>query len=638
MLKFLEKRGRGARILLGLFGGAVGLAMVITLVPGTYDGTVQSADAVATVGSHTISISQVQTQLQQIARGNPMPPQLRAIYAEQVVEQLVFEQMLDIEAERMGIRVTPQEQAERIRKMLPSAASGNTDQYRAEVTQRTGLTVPAFEDQVRRWALREKFVQLVTDGVTITPEELDREFRRRTEKIKIEYALVQPDTLFSQIHPAESELAAYFEKNKTKYQVPEQREIRFARISDSDVRSRINVTDNDLRAFYNENIESFRLQNRTKVRRILFKTLGKTEAEVEETRRKAEEVLKQARRPGAKFDELARQHSEDDNSKANGGDIGWIIEGQTEPEFQRAAFSVPKGAVSDLVKTSLGFDILKVEDREQARTRSLEEVRAEILPRAAEQIARRELQSLEDNVANSIRSNSNKKLDELAAEFKMEVGQAGPAGVRDVWGPLGFSPEIDDAVFRLRPGELSSPMRLENGFLVLELKQTLPAHQGTLDEVRNLVIDDYRREKAGELAKARAEELAAKAKAGTSLAAAAKAAGLTVKTSEPIARTGSLPDIGSVTPLAAAFSLAPGETGPATSLGANWIVYRVVSRETIKPEEVAQELRVVQDAVLQKKRQVAYEAFREALRKRMTDEGVLRYNEDNFKRLTNPGA
>lgn len=638
MLKFLQKRGRGARILLGFVAGIIGLAMVITLLPGSFSPTVQSADAVAQVGDRTVSMAQVQAQLRQISDGRQIPPALQAIYAEQVIDNLVFDEMLEVEAERMGIRVTPQEQAERIRRAIPSAQGGNTDQYRLDVETRTGLTVPAFEEQIRKWILREKFAQLVTDGVTVTPDELEREFRKRNEKITIEYALVSPDAMLGQIHPSESELTAYFEQNRAQYQVPERRIVRFARLTDAEVRSRVQVTEDDLRAYYNDHLSRFQLQNRAKVRRIMFSTLGKTDAEVEETRRKAEEVLQQARRPGAKFEDLARQHSEDSNSRDKGGDIGWIVPQQTEAEFERVAFSLPKGAISGLVRTKIGFDIIKVEEREQARTQPLEEVRAAILPAVLESKVRRTAQDIEDKVAEATRMDTSKKLDDIAREFNLRVGEAGPASVREPWGELGFSPEVDDAVFRLRPGQLSPPLRQDNGFVVLELKQTFPAHQGTLDEVRAQVLEDYRREKAAEMAKARAEELAAKVKGGAALAAAAKAAGLAVKTSEPFTQGGTAGELGSTRPLAAAFTMAPGTAGPATSLGANWVVYRVVSRESIKPEEFLAQMQAVRDAVLQNKRTLAYESFREALRQRLIREGKLLYNEENVKRLTNPGS
>ena len=119
-------------------------------------------------------------------------------------------------------------------------------------------------------------------------------------------------------------------------------------------------------------------------------------------------------------------------------------------------------------------------------------------------------------------------------------------------------------------------------------------------------------------------------------AAAAKAAGITVKKSESFARTGSLPDIGSPRPIAAAFSMNVGDVGPATSLGVNWVVYRVASKEAVNAAQAAQQIKEVEQAVLQSKRQLAFESFQEALKDRLTKEGVIKYNQDNLRRLTQP--
>jgi hypothetical protein len=170
----------------------------------------------------------------------------------------------------------------------------------------------------------------------------------------------------------------------------------------------------------------------------------------------------------------------------------------------------------------------------------------------------------------------------------------------------------------------------------LTVKDLQPAHPGTLAEVREKVSADLRREKAVESAKARAAELSARGQSGEGLAAAAKALGLEVKTSEPFVRTGTVPGVGSARPLSAAFGLAVGQTGPAAFLGANWVVYRVVAREESKPEELEKRRKEVEEQVLQSKRTLAYQVFRSALEDRMKREGKLKLNPENIKRLSSP--
>jgi hypothetical protein len=139
-----------------------------------------------------------------------------------------------------------------------------------------------------------------------------------------------------------------------------------------------------------------------------------------------------------------------------------------------------------------------------------------------------------------------------------------------------------------------------------------------------------------ELAKSRAEELAKRTKSGENFAAAAKALGLDVKTSEPISRTGSIPDVGSAKQFAAAFTLPVGQTGDPVSLGSNWTVYHVAQHDPVNQDDFEKQKAKIEEQVLQRKRQTAYELFRAALKTRLQQEGQLHFNAENLKRLINP--
>src|SRR6266849_5637554 len=323
MFEALQKKKLGVRILLGVVLGLISIGMLVYLIPGQGSATGSRADTVAEVGGQPITILEVQHQLQRLSSGGRIPKSLEPLYAQQIVKQLVYQRLLEMEAQRLGLRVTDQERAERIRAVLPAAFVGDSfvgmERYAADVRDRFQMDVPEFEELVRQGLLEEKFRRLVTDGISVTPEEVQQEFRRRNEKAKIEYVLIKPDELESKVGVADAELASYFEKNKARYVVPERRVVRFALLDLNQLRQRISVSDEELRAYYNEHIEVYRIQNRVRVNHILFKTIGKTDAEVEEIRKKAEEVLKKAQH-GAKFEDLAKQYSED-TTKDKGGDL-----------------------------------------------------------------------------------------------------------------------------------------------------------------------------------------------------------------------------------------------------------------------------------------------------------------------------
>src|SRR6266567_4567329 len=373
-----DKSKLGYRILLGAVVLVLGGSMLLYLVPQSPVSGEIATDTVAKIGDESVSVQDVRQQLKQIEQRNPNMKPLEALYAQQILKQLVFQKEIEYEAKRLGIAVSDQERADRIRQYVPTAFNGGTfvgmDRYSAEVQARFQLTVPVFEELIRQGLLEEKFRKLVTDGVSVGPAELQEEFRYKNEKVKLDYALIKPEDLESKISPDEAEIRAAYDKNKSKYQVPERRVVRYALVDVNQIRQSLPITDDQLKLQYQANIQQYQVPNRAHVEHILFMTVGKTDAEVEEIKKKAEDVLKQARK-GAKFEDLAKKYSEDPETKNKGGDLGWIVQKQTVPEFEKTAFSLSPGQISDLVRTQYGFHIIKVLEKETAHTKSFEEVR-----------------------------------------------------------------------------------------------------------------------------------------------------------------------------------------------------------------------------------------------------------------------
>ena len=172
-----------------------------------------------------------------------------------------------------------------------------------------------------------------------------------------------------------------------------------------------------------------------------FKTVGKTDAEVAEIRQKAEDVLKKAK-AGANFEDLAKKYSEDDGTKAKGGDLGWIVEGQTVPEFQQAAFTLPKGSISDLVKTQYGFHIIKVLDHETAHTKTFDEVKSTIQPIVLDEAVNNKANQISDEMAAAVRQSNHQSLDDLAKKFNLELGDLPLASAAEPISAFGNSQDV----------------------------------------------------------------------------------------------------------------------------------------------------------------------------------------------------
>src|SRR5260370_23482706 len=312
-----DKSKLGYRILLGAVVLVLGGSMLLYLVPQSPVSGETSTDIVAKIGDEAVSVQDVKQQLNQIEQRNPNMKPLEALYAQQILKQLVCENELEYEAKRLGITVSDQERADRIRQFVPTAFNGGTfvgiDRYSAEVQARYQMTVPVFEELVRQGILEEKFRKLVTDGISVGPAELQDEFRYKNEKVKLDYALIKPEDLESKITPDEAEIRAAYEKNKAKYQEPERRVVRYAVVDVNQIRQSLQVSDVVLKQQYMANIQQYQVPNRVHAEHILFMTVGKTDAEVEGIKKTPEDVLKQVKKD-VKFEDLAKKDSKDPGS------------------------------------------------------------------------------------------------------------------------------------------------------------------------------------------------------------------------------------------------------------------------------------------------------------------------------------
>src|SRR5215475_9104254 len=303
-----------SRILLGAVVLVLAGGMLLYLVPSMPgNGGDAPADAVATVGGDAITTGDVRDRLREYEQRSPGPQfqMMQQYYVGTILRDLVFQKELEYEAKRLGIHVTDRERADRIRQILPMTYNGDTfvgmDRYAQVVQERAQMTVPQFEEAIRQSLLIQKFQKLVTDGISVGPQELQDEFKYRNEKVKLDYALIKPEDLQAKINLTEDEIKAAYDKNRASYMVPEKRIIRYALVDANQVRQSTQITDDELKAQYQRDIQQYQVPDRVKVEHILLMTVSKTDAEIAEIKQKAEDVLKQAKKPGAKFEELAKK-------------------------------------------------------------------------------------------------------------------------------------------------------------------------------------------------------------------------------------------------------------------------------------------------------------------------------------------
>jgi len=461
----------------------------------------------------------------------------------------------------------------------------------------------------------------------VSSEEVRAEFVRRNSKIKIEYVVFDPAQFLSAVEVTPQALEAFFTRDPQRYKVPEQRRVNYVLVDADAVRMRARVSNDELSQYYARHLSDYQVPDRVKVAHILFKTVEKDAAEIATIEKTARDVLSKIR-SGADFGELAKKYSEDGTASA-GGEIGWITRGQTVKEFEDAAFAMKPGQVSDLIKTAYGIHILRVIDKQTAHLQSFEAVKESI--RAT--LEKQKLAEAQQSVAEEFRrqlASSPGDIHGVARRLGLVAKQSELFRYGQVVPDFGNSESFANLAFQLRAGEVGTPITVPKGLAVIQVAEIIPEHQPKLEQVRAQVEQDYRAEQSKVVAEQRARTFAAQCAAGD-FRKLARAAGLAVKESSEFTQQDNVEGLGSGSQLAQAFTLQPGQTSGVVTLGANYVVFRVLTRLPANEANLPAQKDQIVEQLLERKRTLAFEIYRANLKQELIRSGDLKLNEAAMK-------
>jgi peptidyl-prolyl cis-trans isomerase D len=602
------------------------LAFVIAYIPsfvGT-TGNASSGETIAVVEGHPISTDEfkrtytAQMQAYRSAYGGQMSEQLLKQLGvdQQILQQMVDEQAALAEADRLGIQVSDDEVRQRIFAIPAFQENGHFigDQRYQQLlkAQRPPLQPSDFENGIRRSLLVEKLRASLTDWMTITDKELEQEYRRRNDKVKMAVVSFPADKFRAQATATDQEVAAYFDGHTNDFKIPEKRKIRYLLIDTDAVRLKVVVPPADVERAYNDNIEQYSTPEQVRASHILLKTEGKDDAAV---KAKAEDILKQAK-AGADFGELAKKYSEDEGSAKNGGDLDYFTRGKMVPEFETVAFTLQPGQISDLVKSPFGYHIIKVTDKKAGTRRTLADMRQQLTDQLAYERAQVQASELAANLEKQISKPAD--LDKVAKAQGIAVQESGFFAKDEPIMGMGPSPEAGARAFDMKIGEVSPALRAARGFVFITPVAKQDSYVPKLDEVKDRVRDEVIKIKARELAKQKADEVAGKLRGTSDFDKAAKAAGVDPKTTELLARDAPIPDLGSAPAVEdAAFKLSVGGVSDAIPTDNGAAIVKLVEKQETSPSDYAQAKDKFRDEVLTDRRNRFFGAYMVKAKQRM---------------------
>ena len=657
MIRTLQNAGPTLKIILGAMLLIICGGMIVTLIPGGLGSSfgigAPPRGVIASIGDQDVTVPEVQNEArrmirQQYPQAAAQANMLLPFVLPQAAQQLINRKAITVEAHHMGLRVSDAELRDELQHgglgatLFPEGKFIGQEEYENLVQRNFDITIPQFENLVKEDILFRKLRALVSGAAFVSEPEIRAEFDRSNTKIKFDYAVLTQADILKGLHPTDAELKAFYDRNKATYNnsIPEKRQIKYA-VIDKVEPSAESVSDQELHTYYDQHREEYRQQEKVKVSQIQFKVplpdaAGKVDEKgVEEARKKAEDVLKQVK-AGGDFAKLAGQYSDDPGSAKNGGEVGWIGRGQAAPEFEKAAFSLPKGQTSELIRTSIAFHIIHVLDKQEAHVKSLAEVKDEIEGKVREEKAQRASEGAGNAFLSQARTDG---LEKAAAAKGVHVVTTDFFSRQDRLPGLQTTPELMEAIFNEPEKAPDDLVQIPQGVVVFELVAIRPPATPTFEEIRSRVETEFKNERASFLLQQKTQELSDRAKAEHDLKKAAKELGATIKTSELVAPDGQVPDVGSLSGAASSlFTLKPGEISGPISSGANGVVAQLLEKQAPTDQEYAAKKDQIRLSLLDSKQNEMFNMFVSNLRKEMEKSKQIKVNEEEMKSLSNRAA
>jgi peptidyl-prolyl cis-trans isomerase D len=368
---------------------------------------------------------------------------------------------------------------------------------------------------------------VIQEAVHVTENEVREQYRVEQERVNFYFIRLSAGDFLSQTEIRPEEIQNYYERNKEALREPLKAQVEYLLYPFEHFSSKVQVSQKEIEDFYKLNLEKrFRQPKAVRVRHMFFRpSAAKDPQEKAQHRLKAEGVLQELR-AGKDFAELAKKYSEDP-SAAQGGDIGWVAQGQILPPLERVAFAMRKGEVSGLVETPLGYHILKVEEIREEKSKGLKEATEEIIRSIRAERGKSEAGKAVD--ADRERGLSGTDLSLLAKERGISYKLTSPFGLTEVVPEVGPVEEFNKAAFSLAPGEISPAIEGPSAYYLLRVRQRKEPTIPPLESVRSQIEKGLREMRALELASQKADAVLAQMKKEKEIQKVAKGHGLKVE-------------------------------------------------------------------------------------------------------------
>jgi peptidyl-prolyl cis-trans isomerase D len=604
-------------------------AVVIALIGvfafwGVSTGMFTRIKPVATVNGHQILTKEVDQRAQELRRRLEQlyGPEAAAAMArfnvrEQALEQLIDQQLVLDEANRLGLKIGDAALEQMIESQTAFQVDGRFDLAMYQTALRSQNMRPAdFESEVRLDMLQQLMQRMVTQTVEISDSELRQIYDQMNLRLAMSYVEFFYKDLESSIAPTDKQIADFFETHREQFREPERISFDFIRYDPDKLAAKVNPSDKEIQNYYNRQRDtSLTHPEQVRARHILIAVApDATPAQKAAAKAKADDLLKQIQ-GGADFAKLATQFSDDSGTKNSGGELGYFGQSEMVKPFADAAFTMKPGELI-VVQTQFGYHVIQVEEHKLARVETLEEARPKIIDalrhRTGTELAHR---AVDQDLGDAL---NGKDLQTLADKRGLDFVKTPMLAMNESTAET-TDPALVREAFKLNPNDIRV-IKGQDAQYIVKLADRKPSYVPKLADVQARVRAALVRQMAEFKARDQAAAFLKQVKDPGGFAAAAAAAKLTPHTTSDFSRAdGTIPGIGEfheAVQEASQLPATPGMISRPLVLDGNAYVFEVLGRTPPTDAQWKAAKASFKDQVIRQRQAQAWESFIQDLRAR----------------------
>ncbi|MDP0520163.1 peptidylprolyl isomerase [Serratia marcescens] len=426
----------------------------------------------------------------------------------QVLSQLIDNMLLDQYAKKLGLAVSDDQIKDAIRKAPYFQTNGQFDNAKyLDLIGRMGYTADNFAQSMRQQLVNQQVIQAFGESGFVLPSESQAMAALVLQERDVRLATIDLKALQAKQSAGDDELKAYYDQNKNSFIAPEQVKVSYIPLDAASMQDKVKVSEEDISAYYDQHKSSYGQPERKNYSVIQLKTEAEANAALDELKK------------GADFATLAKEKSTDIISRRTGGELGWLEPETTADELKQANLT-EKGQLSGVVKSSVGFLIVRLNDIEPEKLKPLSDVHDAIAKQVQQEKAVDAYYALQQKVSEAATSD-NESLASAEEAAGVKAAQSDWFTRDNIPAALNFKPVVQ-AIFdgsligeNGAPGSNSDVITVDGDrAFVVRVSGHKPEGIEPFDQVKDRVAELVKRNKALQAAKLQGEKLLVELKQG----------------------------------------------------------------------------------------------------------------------------